>query len=292
MARKTDPLNFSLNLAPRFTPSVPTRAIPGDPGGSSPYPPTRTAPSATGTVISGFNPTPAATPAPPVDYRSLILNDPMYQQQVAQYSADLVQAAAERKANIDQALVHFGEVPNLTNAISGLGLSPASGLFQSLQTDIDPATVRSAQGLTSAGLSTVARLQRGHNTTMDNLMSTLAARGIVRSGATGVGTNLENQNYIGAQYDARQTLLNYLSGVQAAYAAAQNQYEQNVANAATAAAGRGAGGTPPSGGDGSSSGSGSGQVPLTGPGGNIPGNTVSSTGYAPFPSFTPAQRGR
>jgi hypothetical protein len=239
MAKKNDPLGFNFIPGPLLQPGPLPGVIPGAPTVTHP---SLSTPSPT---LSATNPTPAPTPAAPPDYRSLILNDPIYKQQIAAFSADAVQAAAERKANIDQALIHFGQIPNLTSAISGLGLSPSSDLFQSLGQDVDAATVKAAQGLTSAGLSTVARLQTGHTTALDNLMNTLAARGIVRSGATGVGTDLENKNYIGAQYDARQALLSYLSGVQAAWAQAQSTNLHGQAQAASDAAARAAAGQPP-----------------------------------------------
>lgn len=220
------------------------------------------------TSTFGSNPTPAPTPPPaPTNYLQNIENDPLYQQSMSALNAQGIADAAQRKGATDQALIQFGEIPNLSDALNGFGLSQNSPAYQMLSQDIDAATTKAAAGLTSSGLSTVAQLTKGHNTALDSLMNTLAARGIVRSGSTGVGVGLENQNYLKSQYDARSSLLQYLSGVQSAYTSAQQALEAQREAAAEAAAQRGASAPPPP-----PPGNGGGITLVGGPGGtrNIP----------------------
>lgn len=208
---------------------------PGTGGGVAPPPPVSSGspPLTPPPALSSFGSTsPQGTPlpAPPAtNYTQNILNDPLYQQEMAQLSSQGIQSAAERKAATDRALVNFGEIPDFTNAVKGLGLDPGSPMFQWLNSDVDEATRRGATGLTKSGLSTVARLRTGHNTALDGLMSTLAARGIVRSGSTGVGVGLENHNYLDGQFQARNQLLDYLSGVQSAFAQSEAMRAQQQA---------------------------------------------------------------
>ena len=215
-----------------FNPVPPTKQ-PADISSGAAEPSTTTTPTPTTTPS-----TTSTSSTPPYDYMGNILNDPIYKQEMAAIAAQGIASAAQRKGSIDRALIGFGEVPNLSNAITGLGLSPSSGLFSSLNTDVDQMTRQAAAGLTQAGLSTVAKLATGHTTALDTLMSQLAARGIVRSGATGVGVGLENTNYAQGQYDARSNLLSYLSGVQQAWEQAKAQQDAAAALALENAANR------------------------------------------------------
>lgn len=191
---------------------------------------------------AGANGTPFAyqgspgTPGDPgytPDYGNLIATDPLYLQNQANLKSQSVNDAASRKASTDQALINFGEIPDFNNAITGLGLDPNSPMYKMLFGDVDPATQTSAQGLTNAGLSTVAQLAQGHKKNLNDLMDNLAARGIVRSGATGAGTGLENQSYLGNQFNARNTLLQYLAGVQSAFTQSENARQSQLAQSAT-----------------------------------------------------------
>lgn len=166
-----------------------------------------------------------------------ILNDPIYKQLQANLAAQGVQSAQQRQSNTRQALVQFGEVPDLTSTVNGLGLDPNSPMYQTLFGDVDAGTKQQAQNLTDAGLSTVAGLSRQHAKDIQDLLDSQAARGVVRSGGTGVGLGQADQAYSGNQYNARQSLLQYLSGVQAAYAqsqlASQQQLQQGASDAVT-----------------------------------------------------------
>ena len=220
-----------------FNPVPPTKQ-PADISSGAAEPGTTTTTTTTGGGTSSGGGSSSGGSSAPYDYMGNILNDPIYKQEMAAIAAQGIASAAQRKGSIDRALISFGEVPNLSNAITGLGLSPSSGLFSSINSDVDQMTRQAAAGLTQSGLSTVAKLATGHTTALDTLMSQLAARGIVRSGATGVGVGLENTNYAQGQYDARSNLLSYLSGVQQAWEQAKAQQDAAAALALENAANR------------------------------------------------------
>lgn len=193
--------------------------------------------SAPDTSDPGF-PAPGGTPGTPgytPDYSSLILHDPLLMQLQSNLSAQGVKSAAERKANIGQALTQFGEVPNFADTRAGFGLDPNSGLYQALMADVSPDIQQSAQDMTASGLSTTAGLARQHNTSIQSLLDSMAAHGTLQSGGTGVGLNQEDQNYSGNQFKARNDLLQYLAGVQHSFAQSdmdrQNQLSQGLQDA-------------------------------------------------------------
>lgn len=167
---------------------------------------------------------PSAPQAAP-NYTWDINNDPLYSQWLNFTKPGLISGyAGDRKQQTDQALQQFGEIPDLNSAVSGLGLDPNSDMYKMLFGDIDQPTRDAAQQLTSAGLSTVAGLNRSHNTDIQSLLDSLAARGTVQSGATGVGLGQADQAASQNQYNARTSLLNYLTGVQQAF----NQHIQDL----------------------------------------------------------------
>ena len=83
---------------------------------------------------------------------------------------------------------------------------------------------------TQAGLSTTARLQKSHEQQVEQLQDLLASRGLLRSGALGVGLNQEQQQFTQGQYDARTKLLQFLMGVQQAFLQNQRSLQSNVSN--------------------------------------------------------------
>jgi hypothetical protein len=210
----------------------------GMPPASGPAP---TTPPTVGDTIGGPPPTGAATGtyntnAPAPDYMQNILTDPLYQQLQQNLAAQGIAAGQNRKQQTDQALAQFGEIPDLTSSIQGLGLDPASPMYQMLFGDIDPTTQDAAKQLTAAGLSTTAGLDRGHQADIQNLLDSMAARGTVQSGGTGVGLGQADRAYSQNQYNARGSLINYLAGVQSAFnqqqQLAQQQLQQGAADAA------------------------------------------------------------
>jgi hypothetical protein len=166
---------------------------------------------------------------PPFDYGNAIMTDPVFQQLRAMLSAQGIGNAATRHSGVQQALGQFGEIPDLT----ALGLDPNSPLAQMLGNDIDPATRTTAQSLTDAGLSTTAQMARAHKQGIGDLIDRMAAHGTLRGGGTGVGLNQEDQTYAGNQYQARSSLLNYLQGVQQAFANSQRDIQGQLGQGAS-----------------------------------------------------------
>jgi hypothetical protein len=178
------------------------------------------------------------TPGYDPDYEALIQGDSIFQQTRGDLAAQGIADAAQRKANVNRALINFGEVPDLAESIRGLGLDPNSPMFKMLFADVDQTTRRGAQDMTDAGFSTTAQLGKVHSANMEDLLSKLAARGSVRSGATGVGTGLEGERYGAAQFDARRNLLDYLTGLQSAFSDAERGRQGQLTTALTDATGR------------------------------------------------------
>lgn len=173
------------------------------------------------------NPDPAQTPRgigwTQPDYKALIeAAIAPFRQQLGGFSAAdaAALAAAQRRA-----VVQFGEyVPGNLDLLG-----------PNYTGNIDETTRRLAAENTQAGLSTVARLNRAHTDALRQITNVLAARGVLRSGQTGAEMGREQTNYTTAQYDSRQNLLDYLGGLQAGFAQAEQQRQWQLAQAAIAA---------------------------------------------------------
>lgn len=130
---------------------------------------------------------------------------PAEQLALQQYLA--AQQAAEQ-AQLQQAI---------QNAIIRFGEAPEGYTHETLTPEI----LALAQQNTDAGLSLVARLNQQRDLGQRGILNDLAARGALQSGETGYQLGQLGLGYKQQQYDARQQLLDYLAGVQAAFA--QNQ---------------------------------------------------------------------
>lgn len=169
-------------------------------------------------------------------YKSLIANDPLFGQLGSNLSAQGIADEGTRSADTRSGLIGFGEPIDIASSLQQLGLDPSSPLVAKLVADAN-ASRQSAGDLTSAGLSTSAQLAHGHQQEMDALTARNAARGI-RSGATGVGLRNEGLRYSGAQFDARNKVLQYLAGVQSAFADTERARQGQLATGAQDAATR------------------------------------------------------
>lgn len=154
------------------------------------------------TTIPGWQP----------DYKSLIANDPNFLQLQKDLAAASASDLASRNAMINKALVSFGSVPDLASAAKQLGF------------DVGGAVDSQTAGVAANNpYSTQANLLNAHNQAITQLKHALAARHALQSGELGYQLGQENKSYGQAQYDATQKLLDYISGVQAAYAQAEQQ---------------------------------------------------------------------
>lgn len=153
---------------------------------ASPAPPT--------TVSAGFTPAPAPGPPPPgsvqtapgytPDYKGLIENDPAYLAANANSVQAQAQAAAQRKAALQQALIRYGGMPQ--------GFTDQYG-------DIDQATKDAAAQNKN---SILAQLANNYQQSSDQFKRGLAARGALQSGDLAYGADQLERGYGQQQYDA------------------------------------------------------------------------------------------
>lgn len=170
-------------------------------------------------------------------YGTNILDDPLFQQLRAQVGAQNQAAQGTANTGFGQTLANFGEIPDLAAAAGQLGLDKTNPLYGILfGAASNPNIVSSAKSLTDQGLSTEGQLAQAHQTAVQTLLNSLAARGAVNSGDTGVGLRLADQANAQAEYGAHQQLLQNLGNIINAYNQSQqqgiNQLQQGASQAA------------------------------------------------------------
>lgn len=207
-------------------------------------------PGIAGKPSSGSAPSaPAGTP--PVDYKSLIENDPFYQQAKADYTATGISNAAQRGQAIKKVFIDWGVLPDFTKTAAELGISQDA--YDWLKADLaDPNTAQYAATNEAQGLSRHARLDKANTQNIDSIRNALAARGMYQSGELGYGLTENAQQYKQASTDALSNILGTVQDVSNRYAAADQQGRRDLASAGVDAAGRvkdqvGTSGTTPSG---------------------------------------------
>lgn len=194
----------------------------GWPGVSQGVPPLT--PSVGGPGAGGIGPGGSAPPSINVggnmpDYASIISS--LLQQPRAELAAQGISDASQRAAATQRALAMFGEVP--------------TDLPSFASQDVNAETRALAQSNTQAGLSTLARITKAAQDAKRTGVNQLAARGALQSGELGHFLQEHQQGVTTAQYDARQQLLDYLQGVQAAYVEAERRRKEAEAQALLAA---------------------------------------------------------
>jgi hypothetical protein len=164
-------------------------------------PPTQSAQPPTGGGAGGFS------------NASDYLNwDPAYQQAIAMEQQGFGQLDAQMKAQRERAIINFGD-PALASQ-AGFGLDPQAAAF--------------AQQNYLSGNSTMSRLDRAHQLAAQAVINQLAAHGLLNSGDLGYKEGLENQTYGNNVYDARQSVLDALSGLYGNYLSGRQGYEEAV----------------------------------------------------------------
>jgi (2Fe-2S) ferredoxin len=192
-----------------------------------------------GGVSGGGTPKPSgstAPNAPAVDYKSLIENDPFYQQAKADSGAQGISNAAQRAQAIKKAIIDWGVMPDWATAADKLGLSPE--LLGYIQQDIDPNTANYAAQNEAQGLSRHARLEAANKQNIDAIRNQLAARGMYQSGELGYGLTENAQQYKQAATDAEGNVIGAIAGIGQSYASAEAQRKRDLASAGQDAAGR------------------------------------------------------
>lgn len=140
-------------------------------------------------------------------YADQLQNDLILQQQLSGINAGATAHAAQLTALRQQALAQFGEIPaNLNGTLTG-----------DVNSDVDQTTRDLANTATQSGMSTVAQLQKAYQTQQESDINSLAARGMIHSGALGQHANLDLTAYQQSQSDATQKLLDYLSSAYQTY---------------------------------------------------------------------------
>ncbi len=182
-------------------------------GGPDPVP---TVDSPVGTPGTTITTGPATAADLAAWYQNWLANDPTLQSVLAGINATGSAYKGQLGNQEAQLLEQYGLIP------------AGAGQYASF---IDPTVAGIAQSNTNAGTSTIAQLARAaaqqHVSTLDNL----AARGMLRSGATGVRENNDLTNANQASYDALQKLLSGLSANYGGYLSQQDQLNQEIAGA-------------------------------------------------------------
>lgn len=169
---------------------------------------------------------PITTPAYTPDYKSLIQQalSPLQAQLGAEGSAD----AATRNAQLVRGLGQFGEQFDPTTAQAAFG----QDFYQQagLEGLLPQANLLAAEN-TKGGFSISSKLKSAFEKSVQQIQDALAARGLLRSGATGIALQGAQKEYEGGQYDARQSLMDYLSSAQQGFVAGERARQQQLLSA-------------------------------------------------------------
>jgi hypothetical protein len=103
---------------------------------------------------------------------------------------------------------------------------------------IDPQTQQLAKQSYESGVGTQARIDKANKDALRQIKKALAARGALRSGELGHQLKEQEGRYTNAQFDARQALLDMLSGYQKGYLEGERLRQSNYFAALMSAAGR------------------------------------------------------
>lgn len=170
---------------------------PGGHGGHGGSQPPGQPPRPPGNVqIPGFTP----------NYQDLIQNDPYFAQIRDMLSAQSQSEAAQNQSQLGQAFINFGETPQ----------------------GYDPTVAGAAS---NNPYSTLAQMKQAHEQNLRSERNQLAARGILQSGEHGYQMGQENNDYLQNQYQARTELLDFINGVQAAFAQNENNRQGQLVQA-------------------------------------------------------------
>jgi hypothetical protein len=201
--------------------------------------------------------------------------DPILSQLKSDLSAQGVADLASRDAASRRAIGLFGD-PNLNLGEASKTLGFDLGAI------IDPQTQQLAKQSYESGVGTQARIDKANKDALRQIKRALAARGALRSGELGHQLKEQEGRYTNAQFDARQALLDMLSGYQKGYLEGERLRQSNYFQALMGAAGRAQYGGGGGGGVGGSTGRSGAAVPTQFPLG--PGDTELE-GFDSFGSY-------
>lgn len=155
------------------------------------------------------------------NYQALLRGYPGLASQLAAINAQGTANTANLTALRRRALIQYGQIPaQLSSVLTG-----------GVNADIDQLTRDLAGQATQGGVSTVAQLQRAYQQANQGDLASLAARGLLRSGATGQHLNENLGEYQRQQYGAQQQLQDQLAQAYQGYLGQQQQQRQSVYDA-------------------------------------------------------------
>lgn len=151
----------------------------------------------------------AATTNVVPNINQILGRDPYYQLARGRSLAQGIATRAERDEAARRAVIDFGYTP--------------AGLPDWMKDVLDPTTVELANKNTASGMSIWARLKDAANIQRRDLVNVLGARGTFNSGETGYGMQRTQLAADQGRYDATKSVLDYLAGVQSAFAQSERE---------------------------------------------------------------------
>ena len=173
--------------------------------------------------LFGGGPGSITTPGYTPDYKSLIEQAlaPLNAQLGAEGSAD----ASTRNAQLIRGIGQFGEQFDPKAALDAFGKDFYSQA--GLEGLLPQANTLAAEN-TKAGFSVSSKLKTALERSVQQIQNALAARGLLRSGAYGTALEGANQEFRQGQYDARQSLTDYLTSAQQGYVAGERARQEKL----------------------------------------------------------------
>jgi len=110
------------------------------------------------------------------------------------------------------------------------------GLGYAIPHVMDAKTIQAIKEANDAGLTQKFTIDRANEDAKRQIINTLAARGILRSGATGFQLGRQNTAYTQANYGSRQKILDTIAGIWGGFLQAERQRAAMMAQAGMSAA--------------------------------------------------------
>lgn len=168
----------------------------------------------------------AATKTKPLDYQALLRSDPELAATLAGVTAQQGEQQSALSTARQQALIGYGQVPG---AVSDPRLA---GLLGGIGGDVTGGpTPELAREATATGLSTLGQLQRGYQAQTEGDNASLAARGLLHSGAFRQHAVADAEGLQEGEANAQSGLLASLGSLWNNYETQQGQNASSVANA-------------------------------------------------------------
>lgn len=143
----------------------------------------------------------------------------------ARFGAESAADAASRDAALRRYIISYGQAPDF----SKMGLSGSAKAF--LDKALDAKTRGLAELNTKEGTSVFARTKHANDLANRRIASSLAGRGILRSGQTGADLSEQAQEYKNTSFDQLNELLSGVEGTIGNFLAAERARQEALAQA-------------------------------------------------------------